>query len=49
MPILDYTPNVIEPVEHPRAKEARQKGMTAEQLLSIEKANAESLKNQEGN
>ena len=34
-------PQYFEPIEHPRAEEARRKGMTVEQLLEIEKKNSQ--------
>lgn len=42
MPITQYIPQYFEPIEHSRAEEARQKGMTVEQLLKLERKNQQS-------
>lgn len=35
--ITPYTPVVFEPIVHPRAEEAKKRGMTVEQLEKIER------------
>lgn len=42
MPVTQYIPQYFEPIEHTRAEEARQKGMTVEKLLELERKNQQS-------